>query len=295
MSSPNTQITMPIPPAVFAYCKSAGLGDISGSEELKGGAISITRRLQTTSSVTLVLKQSTIAPLDLYTREMEGLQTLAVANGPRVPTVHAVSEAFLLLEDVGTTTPADRYWEQFGHAIAIQHQQTSSQFGFHHDNYLGLLPQRNPWTENGHDFFVQQRILRYLTVPLCEQTLTIEDRRNLERLAARFPQLVPVQPAALLHGDLWYGNMLVSQEGEPVIVDPAVYYGWPEAELSMIRQQGRVPEIFFAAYQELHPLEPGWWDRLELLYLREILSMIAHFGNQYNSLDKLRAVVATFL
>jgi len=66
-----------------------------------------------------------------------------------------------------------------------------------------------------------------------------------------------MQPASLLHGDLYRGNMQCGALGEPALIDPAVYYGWAEAELSMARQQGDVPTSFFAAYQSIRPLEAG--------------------------------------
>ena len=66
--------------------------------------------------------------------------------------------------------------------------------------------------------------------------------------------------------------------GHPALIDPAVYYGWAEAELSMLHGCGNIPDTFYDAYQEVHPLAPGWRDRLPLLHLREHLCVPAHFG-----------------
>lgn len=283
-----------IPPAVIQFCRDAGLGEIVSAKSLKGGAVNLTRRLTTTSQTSLILKGSPDPAPDLYPCEALSLRTLKQAGMPTLE-VLVVGADFLLMDDLGSTPMSGVSWEALGRAIAQLHLHTNGQFGFEQDNYLGLLRQYNPWTADGHEFFAKYRILRYLDVPLCEQTLTPEDRRKLERLAARLPVLIPWQPDSLLHGDLWHGNVLAKRLALPIVIDPAVYYGWAEAELSMVRQCGGVPQVFFDAYNEVNPLADGWWDRLEILYVREILSMIAHFGDYGNvTLAKLRAVLDKF-
>ncbi len=287
----------PIPLGVLDFCRAAKLGDITTIETLQGGVISLTRRLITSKHASMIVKQSAQAPVqipaDLYACEAHSLSVLKAA-GLRTPEVLAMDADFLLLEDLGSVQLDAISWEKAGRAIAHLHQHTHAQFGFAQDNYLGMLPQYNAWAGDGHAFFAQKRLLRYLAVPLCEQTLTPQDRQDLERLAARLPQLIPMQPASLLHGDLWVANVTASRDGSPAFLDPAVYYGWAEAELSMMRQYKGVPKVFFDAYVEVNPLNEGWWERLELLYLREILSVIAHFGNRHDALGQLRAIIAKF-
>jgi len=283
-----------IPSAVIEFCQQAGCGEIESAQAIKGGAVNLTRRLTTHSGMTLILKESPDPAPDLYPCEALSLQALREA-GVNTPEVLAVGADFLLLSDLGSTPMSEISWEALGRAIAHLHLHTNDRFGFEQNNYLGLLPQINTWTSDGHEFFAKYRILRYLDVPLCEQTLTAEDRYKLERLASRLPELIPVQPASLLHGDLWYANVLLDQRGQPAVIDPAVYYGWAEAELSMLRQCGNVPQIFYDAYNEVNPLADDWWDRLEILYVRETLSMIAHFGDYGNhTLAKLRALLDKF-
>lgn len=289
-----TSDVLVLPRAVTGFSRSEGFGEVIGAEVLQGGVISSVRRLLTDQQRSLVLKQSANPPSDLYALEAESLQVLRDA-GLCTPVVYRVGDDFLLLEAFDGTPSAEPDWEAAGRAIAQLHQHTSDQFGYDHDNYLGLLPQWNGWLPDGHEFFGRNRLLRYLSVPLCEQTLTAQDRQNVERLVARLPELIPVQPASLLHGDLWHANLIFSAENVPVFIDPAVYFGWAEAELSMTRQYAVISPRFFDAYVEVRPLETGWWERLELLYLREYLSMIAHFGDRYNALGNLRAIVAKFL
>lgn len=296
MTNPPGDNLPEIFPAVIAYCQNNGMGQLISAQVLEGGTTSTTQRLITTSGKTAIYKsRPEVLPM-LYQYEAEGLQVLKSAGSLRVPDVLLLNEAFIVLEDLGVNTPGENYWQNFGRVLALQHKHTSPMFGFDHDNYLGILPQHNQWTQNGHEFFIQHRVLRYLNTPMAEQAMTAEDRNAVERLAQRLHDLIPVQPASLLHGDLFVDNMLVGPLGEPAVIDPAVHYGWAEAELSMLRQYGKdIPQSFYEAYNEINPLAEGWWDRLELLNLCEFLVVIAQFGGRYNTVSKLRALLAKFL
>ncbi len=262
------------------------LGDPVSCSVLEGGYASKTFRVGTTLDQSVIVKTHDDPPSGLYSLEADGLNALRVPGAFVVPEVLRVTSGFLVLSDLGSAVLSDQtpdFWRDAGHRLAIQHQQTADKFGYHHDNYLGVLPQRNPWTVDGHAFFAEHRLLRYLEVPSCANALPAADRTRLERLAARLPDLIPEQPAALLHGDLWHGNLLPA----PALIDPAVYYGWPEAELSMLDGCGNIPDDFFTAYEEAYPLAAGWRDRLPILHLREHLCVLAHFGPTQSALDQI--------
>jgi fructosamine-3-kinase len=282
-----------IPDAVTTFLLTDGFGGVVDVQPVSGGHVNRTCRISTTSKASFILKQNATSPDRLFECEAAGLQLLSQA-GMRTPKVGAVGADYLLLEDLGSPADIEPDWAQFGRAIARQHQHTNERFGLAYDNYLGPLPQINTQTTDGWTFFGQQRVLRYLPEPRCEQSLTPEDRRRIERLVTRLPDLIPAQPACLLHGDLWHTNMLVDRQGVPSLIDPAVNYGWAEAELSMTRQYGKVPREFFDAYIEVNPLAEGWWERLELLYIRQIMAVLAFFGNQYNTVQELRDVLDKF-
>lgn len=269
------------------------LADIQREEKLEGGMISLTRRI-TNSKGTFVIKQCAAPPPNLYALEAEGLRALDVPGGPRVPKVLSVGEDHLILEDLGKQEPEPGFWEEFGRRVARMHSVKRPSYGFDHDNYLGTLLMDNTWSEDGWEFFGRTRMLRFLGEPLSIANLTAEDRRGVEHLAARLPDLIPYQPPSLLHGDLWTSNMLVAPDGQPAVIDPAVYFGWPEAELSMTCAYDGVDPVFFDAYREVNPIEPGWEERFELLNIRELLSMIAHTGNQYGTVERLRELLAKF-
>jgi fructosamine-3-kinase len=88
------------------------------------------------------------------------------------------------------------------------------------------------------------------------------------------------QPS-LLHGDLWGGNWLVSAAGEPVLIDPAVYYGDREADLAMTRLFGGFPPAFYGAYEEVFPLASGHAEREPLYRLYYLLCHLNLFGESY--------------
>jgi fructosamine-3-kinase len=283
-----------LPLGVVNYCLAEGLGSPTDVQLLNGGEISDTARVILRSGHSLVLKQSSRAPADLYQLESLGLDELRRVGALRIPEVHLVGETFLLMEDLGSVPRSTGDWEEFGRAVAKQHETTGPAFGYGYDNYLGLVIQRNGWTDDGHDFFIQHRVLRYLEVANCVAAFTADDRRDIESFAESLRERIPVQTPALLHGDLWRENMLFHPDAGPAAIDPAVYYGWPEAELAMVRQCGGVPDTFFAAYHEVVGSEPGWEERLELLAVREMLSAVAHDGPASTAVRDIRALVAKF-
>ncbi|MFF0343468.1 fructosamine kinase family protein [Kribbella sp. NPDC004875] len=277
-----------------AWVEGLSLGDAVSADPLEGGYASKTFRVRTTLGRSVVVKTQDDLPPDLYALEAEGLDALRVAGGFAVPEVLRVAPTFIVLSDLGTAEASPTYWEDAGRALALQHRQTADQFGYHHDNYLGILPQRNPWTSDGHAFFAEHRLLRYLEVPNCHNQLPEVDRRRLERVAGRLADLVPAQPPSLLHGDLWHGNLLPGPSGNPGMIDPAVHYGWPEADLATLLIYGHLAEEFFTAYEEFHPLEPGWRDRLPLLHLRELLSITAHTPDVTDTVEEIHTILERF-
>jgi fructosamine-3-kinase len=90
------------------------------------------------------------------------------------------------------------------------------------------------------------------------------------------------QPA-LVHGDLWSGNAAVTQDGEPVILDPATYYGDREVDIAMTELFGRFPSSFYAAYNAAYPLDAGYAQRKTLYNLYHIINHFNLFGGGYGA------------
>ncbi|GAA1138900.1 fructosamine kinase family protein [Kribbella jejuensis] len=270
------------------------LGEPISAVPLEGGYASKTFRVRTTRGRTVVVKTQDDVPADLYALEADGLDALRTPGGFAVPSVLRVTPTYIVLTDLGTSEPSPTYWEDAGRALALQHQRTADRFGYYRDNYLGVLAQRNPWTTDGHAFFAEHRLLRYLEEPNCHRQLPAEDRRRLERVAHRLGELIPPQRPSLLHGDLWHGNLLPDLTGRPALIDPAVYYGWPEAELATLLIYNQVSPVLFKAYEEVHPLTSGWRGRLPLLHLRELLCITAHSPDRPETVAEISSILKDF-
>jgi fructosamine-3-kinase len=235
--------------------------------------------------------------LDVFTVEAAGLNELRDLGGVNTPDVLLATERLLVLERMQPRRDDEDFWERLAHMVAALHMATAGdRFGWHRDGWLGRLRQDNTWEQDGHAFFAERRLLRWLTEPLVEAAFDREERRALERLCAALPDLIPSQPPCLTHGDLWRENIVATAGGDPVLIDPAVSYSWPEAELSMLWSSPRPPaaERFFAVYEEVAGLHDGWEERMPILHLRELLSIIAHDDDDWGAAEAVRSVIGPF-
>ena len=252
--------------------------DIVTVERLSGGMAGDPWLIGYADGTRLVGKTLPSAPPDLFPVEAEGLAALGATGHVRTPEVLAVTPRLLLMAELPPRDDTAASWEALARDLAGLHLATvSGRFGWERDGYLGRLRQRNTWTADGHEFFAERRVLRYLSEPRVDRALDSADRRAMERFCARLPEIVPVMPPVLTHGDLWSSNVLGVPGGGLSLIDPAVSYTWAEVDLSMLWSCPRPPESdrFFDVYQELNPSPPGWVTRMPLLNMRELLSVVA--------------------
>ena len=249
---------------------------------VSGGCISEAWQVRTTEETVFVKLSKGLLP-GMLAAEAEGLNELAKSGAIRVPEVIRLTEDFLVLEFIPTAInlPTD-FWPRLGQQLANLHAYSRKIHGFHQDNFIGRSPQKNHCNGNWKEFFWQRRLL-----PQWEMAVQRGIPKTTKRLWHKLEILWPAPlegsstQASLLHGDLWSGNVLVSNSGEPVVIDPAVYYGDPEADLSLTYIFGGFPTPFYHAYHEIRPKGEGFARRQKVYQLYHLLNHFNLFGNSY--------------
>lgn len=232
------------------------------------------------------VKVNRAASLAMFEAEADGLREISLTGEIRVPmpvcSGVAVESAFLVLEFLDFSVGGKGWAEDLGRQLAAMHRVTASRHGWRRDNTIGSSPQINAQADNWPEFWRDRRLG-------CQFALAAQNgykgklQRQGERLVARIEAFFPgyAPPPSLLHGDLWCGNYGFAHAGEPVIFDPAVYYGDRETDLAMTELFGGFPSAFYAAYREAYPLDAGYGARKTLYNLYHILNHLNLFGGSY--------------
>jgi fructosamine-3-kinase len=265
---------------------SAILGcPVVDSSRVGGGDICEARRLTLADGRTVFAKTRPGAPPDFFRTEAAGLARLARAGGAPVPQVLQVTDDALVLEWVepGRATPAAA--EQFGRALAATHAHGAPYFGGDGDGYLGSLRLPNRPAQTWAELYAEQRVGAALKHAVARGRIGPDDARDVERVLGALEQLAgPPEPPALLHGDLWAGNVHWSAAGPAYLIDPAVHGGHRETDLAMLALFGcPLLERILAAYDEAAPLADGWPDRVPLHQLHPVVVHAALFGGGYGA------------
>jgi fructosamine-3-kinase len=254
---------------------------VAAAEPVAGGDINDAFHVRLGDGRAVFVKTHARPPEGVFAAEAAGLDWLRT-GALRLPRVVAVGAAWLALEwlALDAAPRARRAFDQaLGRGLAELHAAGAPSFGLATDNFLATLPQANATTGDWPAFYVERRLR-----PLVERGVAAgrmpDLRPQLGRLAARPDRFGPPEPAARLHGDLWWGNVAAAG-GEPVIFDPAVYGGHREIDLAMLALFGGLPDALVAAYDEARPLADGWRDRLPLYQLYPLAAHAVLFGGGY--------------
>ena len=221
----------------------------------------------------------------LFEVEARGLRLLRSARAVRVPEVIAVIDEppTLVLEWIDARGSQSDAATALGEQLAQQHRVLGQTYGLDHDNYIGANEQRNQPASSWIEFFRDRRLGFQMELARRNGHLHAQRTALIERLMARLSEWIDESACApsLLHGDLWGGNFITGPNGEPVLIDPAVYYGDREAEIAFTELFGGFGPKFYAAYNAAWPLAPGYADRRDLYNLYHLLNHLNLFGEGY--------------
>ncbi|MGF1673517.1 MAG: fructosamine kinase family protein [Rivularia sp. (in: cyanobacteria)] len=235
---------------------------------------------------TYFVKLNQASQIAMFAAEALGLQQMYDTNTIRVPQpiCYGIAEnsCYIVLEWLEMGNGNSKSSQEMGQKLARMHQKSlSEKFGWNINNTIGSTPQINTWTDDWVEFFTQHRL---------GYQFQLAKRRGgsfpqAEELLCAIPELLTghkVQPS-LVHGDLWGGNAGFTVDGEPVIFDPATYYGDREVDIAMTEVFGGFPAAFYQGYEQVFPLDDGYERRKTLYNLYHILNHFNLFGGGYGS------------
>jgi len=224
-----------------------------------------------------------------YCCEANGLKEISLTKQIRTPKVFAVGENFILTEYIENRRGDNSFYIKFGQQLARMHKYFNHSFGFYEDNFIGANTQYNIPDENEGinwiDFYFNKRLLFQYKLAEKNNYVSKTLANGFSRLEAVVQNILKgsEEPPCLLHGDLWSGNYLCTDNNEVVLIDPAVYYGHREADLAMTKVFGSFPHSFYKAYMEEYPLPENWQYRENIYKLYHVLNHLNLFGRSYLS------------
>ncbi len=248
------------------------------------------------------LKVQHNSPERFFEAEAEGLKAIQAALSPPVPRTPEVlgigrlgTSHYLAMEYIHPGNSGKATELILGRQLAQLHRGGRAElFGFPHDNFIGRTPQVNTFMSSWIDFFRENRLGYQIRIADNRNLLNLNLRKQLDKVLDRLELLLdePDFPS-LIHGDLWGGNVMTANTGEPVIIDPAVYYGHPEADIAMTELFGGFSRKFYDGYYEINPRDPGYKERKELYNLYHMLNHLNLFGSSYES--AIKSIVSRYM
>jgi len=252
---------------------------------LGGGSINQVYQLKTSAGLFCLKYNRSDAFPKMFEIEAMGLKLLASTGKIRIPEFILADSlkdySFILLEYITAAPRVKGFFRDFGKSLARLHRCGNELYGLDYNNYMGSLAQNNCYHAGWVEFFVEERLDKQVRLALRNGLLDASAEKLFEKLYVTLDEILPEEPPCLVHGDLWSGNFIVSEEGKACLIDPAVYYGNREVDLAMSTLFGGFSPEFYSSYNEEFPLLEGWKERLDIYNLYPLLIHLNLFGSSY--------------
>lgn len=275
---------------------------LAKSFHVPGGDINKAYGIQLVNGEILFMKANEKSNLDFFEKESLNIQAIANTKTISTPKLLAlgtdngeeVGYSFLLMKFVELGDLDEKFWERFAADLSDMHKadtesfipkndfQNGKKFGFLQDNYIGKTKQINTPKETWLDFFRENR-LEY-QFKLAEKHFSSDDFKKINKLLDNLSSfLIEPEKPALLHGDLWGGNVMCNKKSRAMLIDPACYVGHPEADIAMTELFGGFSGKFYDAYKQTGLIQPEYSERRDLYNLYHLLNHLNMFGATYLS------------
>lgn len=273
-----------IPEEVRLFCEEH-IGVLQSFKPASGGCINNGGKVSGKDGELFLKWNSANRFPDMFTTEAKGLKELSKPGCITIPHVTEVYEgevySAILMEMISSGRRVGNYWEKLAESIACLHRVKQDQFGLNHNNYIGSLPQNNSPEGNWIKFFVRNRLRPQLNIAIESGKMSHADIKKFDKLEQKLPELLVEGVPSLIHGDLWSGNLMTDQDGAPAIIDPAVSFSHREIEMAFTQLFGGFDQVFYEAYQEAFPMEPGYQERFDIYNIYPLLVHVNLFGGGY--------------
>jgi protein-ribulosamine 3-kinase len=221
----------------------------------------------------------------MFNKEASALGFLKKQQAIRVPAVLGHGETgtrqWLLLEWIDTGSKTGSFWKYFGQQLAALHKIQAEEAGLDEDNYIGSLKQSNKRSGDWIDFFIEERLEPQIRLAQEKNILPSSFPDLFQQLCKRLPDIFTPEKFSLLHGDLWTGNFMCDETSQPVLIDPAVYFGHRSMDLAMTRLFGGFDKIFYDSYHYHFPLPSNYPEQWDVCNLYPLMVHVNLFGSGY--------------
>lgn len=270
---------------VFSYISNRLSDTIKSTQPVTGGDISYAYQLETGNGRFLVKVNSKPFAMKMFEAEQKGLETIRSTKTISVPEVYFVDSvdgnAIILMDYIESRRPKPQDYVRFGEKLAELHSVSNNTFGFESDNFIGGLEQTNNIHDNWHDFYWEERIYPQFKSAEEKGLLSNDEIPSKEQYIAIFGNCNEAIKPSLIHGDLWGGNYLISTDGTPYLIDPAVYFGHSMVDIAMSRLFGKFGDEFYESYHNVIPKSDCYKEEIDIYQLYYLLVHLNLFGKGY--------------